>query len=398
VKTSSASPGRIAAFVPLAALAIALINGSLGCEQADEIAAYETRRTEPRVTAVDPDEVRAILDHMFAAVVPAEGKAWFFKLVVPGADAEAMREPFDKFLATVDVSESSDGRPAWRLPEGWTAQEGGSAMRAATIVVPHGDKKYEITVSNLPLMGDWDAFLQVNVERWLGQLQEPPLKPALLKKLAHTIPTQHGDATRFELVGKMQANPMGAGLAGMPAGHPPVSERTPAGPAETAPEPRPAATDGPSAPGVNEKLSYEAPPTWKAQAIVPGPFKREASFKAESADGQADFAVTKFPATGQMADLGANVTRWAAQVGVTGLTDDQIVQAARKITLADEPALQFEFFSPTGNARPQGIIAVMAKRGDMVWFFKLSGSKATVENERDALDAFLKSVRFAAAT
>jgi hypothetical protein len=391
VKTLSASPRRAAAYLFLATATPALLGGFLGCEQADDIASYETPRTEPRVTAVDPDEVRAILDHMFAAVVPAEGKAWFFKLVVPGAEAEAMREPFDKFLATVDVSKSSDGHPMWSLPEGWTDEPGGSAMRAATIVIPYKDTKFEITVSSLPLNGNWNDYLKVNVDRWMGQLQQSPLPAATIEKLARKVPTKHGDAARFELVGTMKKDPMGAGVAGMPAGHPPVSERTPertAGDESTPP------SEGPAAQSVEEKLTYDVPEGWVVAPSPPGPFKREASFKIAADGGQAELAVTKFADFGEMAALGSNVRRWAGQVGVVNLTEDDIIEAARKIKLASEPAIQFEFTSPAESSPAKSILAVMAKRGDQVWFFKLFGDKATVENQRHAFDAFLKSVRF----
>jgi hypothetical protein len=392
VKTHSASPGRAVAFLVLVTVASALLGGSLGCEQADEITTYETPRTEPRVTAVDPNEVRAILDHMFAAVVPADGKAWFFKLVVPGANAEAMREPFDKFLATVDVSKSSDGHPTWSLPAGWTEQAGGSAMRAATILVPHEDKKFEITVSSLPLNGDWNDYLKVNVDRWMGQLQQPPLTAATIEKLAHKVPTAHGDATRLELVGTMKKDPMGAGLAGMPAGHPPISERTPEEPAEAAANP--SAEKQPDGPVIDEKLTFNAPASWDAQPLGGGMFPREASFNIESDGGKANLGVTKFPASGGMADLGSNVTRWAAEVGITNLKEADLAKVARKISLDGDPALQLEFLSPAGVRPPIGTLVAMTQRGNQMWFFKLFGDKATVETQRDAFDAFLKSVRF----
>jgi hypothetical protein len=405
VKTLSASPRRAAAYLLIATVTPALLGGSLGCEQADEIAAYETPRTEPRVTAVDPDEVRAIQDHMFAAVVPAEGNAWFFKLVVPGADAEAMREPFDKFLSTVDVtksveavgSETSDEgkddepitHPAWSLPEGWTEEPGGM-MRAATVVIPHEDKKFEITVSSLPLNGNWNDYLKVNVDRWMDQLQQPHLTAATIETVACKVSTEHGDATRFELVGTMMKNSMGAGLTGMSAGHPPVSKRTPEGPIEAS---SPASSQERSDP-VDEKLTYDAPEGWAVAPPRPGPFPREASFIVTTDGGRADVGVTKFSAFNQMGQPGPNVRRWAGEVGITNLTDDAVVKAARSITLGGEPALQFEFYSPAGMAIARGTLAVMAKRGDMVWFFKLTGDKATVESQRDAFDAFLKSVRF----
>src|SRR5262245_21078456 len=107
------------------ALVLAL---AAGCEKPETITQYETPRTAPRAVAIDAGEVRKLLDHMFAAIVPAGEKAWFFKLVVPASAAEELGKKFDEFLATVDAK-SDAALPEWTLPEGWRAAEGGNEMR-----------------------------------------------------------------------------------------------------------------------------------------------------------------------------------------------------------------------------------------------------------------------------
>ncbi len=365
------------------ALALAL---AAGCEEPEAISHYETPRTGPRAAAVDADEVRGLLDHMFTAIVPAGDKAWFFKLVVPAAAADAVRQPFDDFIAAVDAKPDA-ALPEWTLPEGWTVAAGGNDMRAATITIPHGEDKFEITVSTLPLVGKWPAFLQVNVDRWMDQLDQPHLAAATIAKLARTIPTQRQDATAFELVGKMRST---MGLpGGMPAGHPPLDGST-----ATASAPAAASVDGAARSASPGKLAYEAPSDWKPGTMVVMGMAREAAFVIPTDDGQAELAITKFPATGAMAELEPNVRRWAGQVGVVTLTADDITDAAERIEVDGAPALRFEFNSPAGVAAPQSIVAVMAKRGGYAWFIKLWGPRPAVESQHEALDRFLKSIKF----
>lgn len=378
--------------LPLAAALIA------GCDQPAEITTYETLQVQPRVVAVDPNEVRAILHHMFAAIIPAGDKAWFFKLVVPGSAAAEMKAPFDKFLATVDVGDMVDvdadknvDRPTWKLPPGWTEQPGGK-LRAATILIPHGNQEFALAVSSLPLSGAWPAYLKLNVDRWMEQLQQPPLAATTSEKLGRTVPTGDGKATVFELVGMMKGDPMGAGLTGMPADHPPLrapqGERTPLNPASTAADADESAAAGPS------ELTYDAPTDWEPGPLNVGMFKREASFKVADASGKAELAVTRFAAHGEMAALGPNVRRWAAQVGIVDLTEEDIEKSAHAILIDGAKALQFEFLTPGDSPAPQGILAAMAVRGDEVWFVKLTGDKPTIENQREAFEGFLKSIRF----
>ncbi|HMP07004.1 MAG TPA: hypothetical protein PJ982_11680, partial [Lacipirellulaceae bacterium] len=146
----------------LAALALA------GCGPTAEIETYETPRGE-RLAPLTLGDLRASLDHMFAAVAPARQPAWFFKMVVPAAAADELRQPFLDFLATVDVEAVGDKLPAWRVPDGWRPGAP-RAMVDATFVVPYPGGEAELTVSSLPMGENWSEYLHQNVERWLGQL------------------------------------------------------------------------------------------------------------------------------------------------------------------------------------------------------------------------------------
>ncbi len=327
---------------------------------------------------------------MLVAIVPAGNKAWFFKVVAPGAAADELRKPFDEFLATVKADDAGD-LPSWTLPAGWSAGPA-REMVDATIKIPHGDESLEMTISSLPSGEDWAAFVKQNVDRWMGQLQEPSLSPAKIEKHSRKLPTANGEATAFELVGVMVKAPM-AGAGGMPAGHPPVDATASAPPAaDTAADDVDQQSSPPaSPPAAKANFTYSAPVAWR-----PGPpsvmgFKREASFLT---DGGGEVSVTAFAAGGQMADARANAQRWAGQVGMTDMSDEALAKVTSQVEIGGAAGQLFEFFSPAGAEPAQGIVAAMIVRGDRAWFFKLSGPKATIESQRAAFKEFLDSVKF----
>jgi hypothetical protein len=376
VHLSPAAGGSIVSrFWPLTALALVV-----GCTPADEIETYDAPRSEPRLRAVDAAAEYDRLDHMFAGIVPHGGKAWFFKLVVPGSAADKFKEPFTRFIASVDAGGAA-AAPKWTLPEGWTERPA-EGLRAATIEIPHDGATLELAVSSLPLGGDWDEFLKQNVDRWMGQLQEDPLPLDVIRKLAKTVPTTSGDATVLELVGEMQTSGMGAGaMAGgeLPAGHPPVD-------ASRAESP-PAAAAG------TAELSYETPGGWQ-----PAPLgtMRKASFRVVRDGGNAEVSVTKFPVVQDMADPRANALRWAGpgQAELTNVTDEDIDKARSDVEIGGLAGTRFEFLAHESTPQAQGVIAAMAVDGDEVWFFKILGDRAVVESEREAFDKWIASVRF----
>lgn len=363
-----------------------------GCSKPEEITTYETPRAEPRVAAVDAGELRDALDHMFTAIVPAGEVAWFFKLVARGDAADAVRQPFIDFLATVRAEKGAE-TPTWELPGGWT--EGPEReMRAATILIPHDDAKLEIAVSSLPLGENWDNFLKVNVDRWMDQLSQPKLSAAKIDELAREVETADGKATLLELVGTMQASPMGMAGGAMPAGHPPV------GPSDAPPaDDEPPAGESEASAAVSRQvtqpsgLAYETPADWK-----PGPpnSMRKASFVVNAAGGSADAGLFVFQNFSDMASPSANGRRWAGAVGLANISDDEIKAAQSDVDFGGLQGHRFEFYSPEGAPKPQGIIAALAVQGEQVWSIKLIGDRAVVESQRDAIDEFLASLKLPA--
>jgi hypothetical protein len=367
----------------------------VGCREAETISTYETERTEPRPQAMDVEQVRKGLDHMLVAIVPHGDAAWFFKLVAKADAIEELRKPFEELIVSVQLGEPG-ATPTWKLPEGWTETAGGE-MRAATIVVPHGNEKLELTVSTLPLSGEWDDYLTRNVNRWMGQLQQGELDAKTVKGLTRSLPHKGGEATVVELRGYMQQTP-----GTLPPGHPPAGSSVPAATAGSSREsdstPRPAAPFAPMGGAVERaeefakprEFTYEPPAGWQPGQVN---MMRKAAFVVAEDAKQAGVTVTQFPASGAMSDPSAQAQRWAGEAGLQ-LSEAELKGAAKPVTIGGIEGQEFELLGPPEGESPRGVRAAMVRRGEVMWFFKMSGDRSLVENQGEAFGKFLQSVKF----
>jgi hypothetical protein len=365
-----------------------------GCREAETITTYETERVAPRAKAVDVDRVRSELDHMLVAIVPHGEIAWFFKVVARGDAVEKLRKPFEEFVGSVELVKAGE-TPKWKLPEGWT-EKPGDKMRTATIGVPHEGGQLELTVVKLPLSGQWDAYLKENVDRWLEQLQQQPLSEKDVAGLTRSLPFKGGEATFLELVGVMEQN-----SRMMPPGHPQVASGVPAAtasssrPADSTPRPAQAVAAGAATTPAAEfakpaEFTYEPPAGWQ-----PGPTStmRKAAFVVSEGNQKAEVTVMPFPASGAMADPTAQAQRWAGQAGLQ-LSEDELKAATKEVTIGGAEGQQFELLGAETGEAPVGILAAMVRRGEQMWFFKMTGDRALVEKQREAFGKFVESVKF----
>jgi hypothetical protein len=332
---------------------------------------------------------------MLVAIVPHEDAAWFFKLVARGDEIEPLRKPFEEFVSSIDVGEKGE-KPKWTLPAGWQEKPGGE-MRAATIEVPHEGKKLELTVTTLPQSGDWDAYLTRNVNRWLGQLQQGDLAEKTVKGLTKSLPYKDGEATYVELVGVMQATPVM-----LPPGHPSTGAQSPATastaggeqPSSTAPAAARPPMGGAIMPAGEfakpAEFTYIPPAGWQPGQIN---MMRKAAFVIADGDKQAGVTVTQFPANAAMSDPTAQAQRWAGEAGLQP-SQQALKAAAKDVTIDGIEGQQFELLGPADGAAPKGVLAAMVRRGERMWFFKMSGDRTVVEKQGEAFAEFLKSIKF----
>lgn len=153
------------------------------------------------------------------------------------------------------------------------------------------------------------------------------------------------------------------------------------------------ATGGETAPA-RPKLTYTKPDGWTE---VKAGELRAASFNIKGDGGQADVSV--IPLGGAAGGDLNNVNRWRSQVGLGAVEADALKKLAEAVEISGQPADLFDFAgtNPSSGDKTRIIAAVLHREGT-AWFFKMTGDESVVTKQKPAFVAFLKSVKFTAAT
>lgn len=333
------------------AIACALALAPLvGCEQ-DEIRRYQVARVEtPRPRASAPDR-------MLGAIVPHDDRMWFFKLAGPKQTLEAHKEAFDRFVRSVHFE--ANGTIDWTVPEAWE-KGADSENRYATFEVGSKDNRLELAVTQFPREGDMASVL-MNVNRWRGQLGLAPVGEAELDSVT----------TRLELDG-IAATVVDIIRPGTPS-RPPAAAQ-------------PAREAGPRLP-----LTYTVPEGWKQQAD-PGPVS-VLTFLIRDGSQQGRFTVS--PLAGDADGLLTSVNLWRAEVGLDPTNEAGLRDQLQEFDVAGGRAPYVDLSGPesAGDKRKR-ILSVMLSRDEQTWFFVLRGPAALVGTQKDAFEAFVRSVKF----
>jgi len=142
----------------------------------------------------------------------------------------------------------------------------------------------------------------------------------------------------------------------------------------------------------SKELAYEMPEGW-----LPGRMSmmRKAAFLLPGGGASDEVTVTRFPDSPgtQMADVFANVRRWAGQVGAS-VTSESLEDLTEPITVSGIKGTYVELTSPAERVPPVALYVAMIERKGQVWFFKMVGSRELVSSQRDAFREFLSSVKF----
>lgn len=136
------------------------------------------------------------------------------------------------------------------------------------------------------------------------------------------------------------------------------------------------------------QLHWTLPPGWTEKTASN---MRVASFEATAADGQvADIGVLPMPVAGQELQI---VNMWRDQLKLSATTNTESETVAigsgtgKLFSLVSEaPLVEGKF--------PARILVAMQTRGEMTWFFKITGADAAVTAQKENFLAFLKSVLF----
>ena len=138
-------------------------------------------------------------------------------------------------------------------------------------------------------------------------------------------------------------------------------------------------------------LTWTLPEGWQEK---PPSEMRVASFSVTSKDGQsADVSVIPLPIIGRDLEL---VNMWRQQVQLPPTTDPDAVKQAEPVAIGPDQGRLFNFASEQpmiGKSRERILVAMMT-RGNMSWFFKMTGEESFVASQKPGFIQFLKSVSF----
>jgi hypothetical protein len=333
-----------------------------GCSSSEGIRSYTVRKEPPS-------------DRMLAAIIPRGEEVWFFKLTGPNAAASAQKEGFEELIKSITFTEGANAEPQWKLPLGWS-QGPGNAMRFATLTAEANGESMECTVSKLPRTEQsLDDFLLANINRWRGQMRQPPIDATELPQQTTSVELADGklQATIINIAGQLASSGMGSAPFAKGGAGPVSGGRDRPGSAST------------------PKVSFQAPPSWspgeleisRGSILV----RRDAAFEVKEGDRRVEITVTKLPGAGADAIL-SNVNRWRGQVGLDEVSAESLEKDKQQIQFANASADYVQFTGPE-----QAILGVIADRNGLIWFVKLQGDKELANRERKNFEDFVKSIR-----
>ena len=289
-------------------------------------------------------------------------------------------------------------------PPNWESQPL-SQMRQASFLIK-GDNGAVADVSFVSL-GSAAGNVLENVNRWLGQLGQPPITEQKLGEIAQRLRTSLGDVTIVDLAGMPDnADPARDGriIAGMVTtsdatlffkmrGNADLTEAQKgdfikwvaavcdAQNQTASPQMAVAPPNDSGAP----RIQWKAPEGWTE---VPPSSMRYASFSAPGEGGsKVDISVVTFPGDGG-SDTD-NINRWRGQIGLYPVDANSVTSEVAPLKTANTT------FSTTDIAGDKTrTIAAWTRRDGRVWFFKATGPNASVEKEKPNFVKFIESVRF----
>ncbi|MEI8290799.1 MAG: hypothetical protein WCH99_15130 [Verrucomicrobiota bacterium] len=333
----------------------------------------------------------------------------------------------------------NSGQPKlkYTLPAGWK-EKALTQLRVASFEVPENGKTADVSV--IPLSGAAGGD-SANVNRWRGQVGQPPLDEAGLQKLVEPIeitsqPGQlydivgtspgSGDALRIlggilhvddttwyfkmmgdaDLVQKQKtsfiaflktasfdkaAAPASMDLSQLPPSHPPIPG-TSIGTQKTLDPNTNTTVLGGMNFDSNDKPAWTVPADWKegqlAQFLV--------AKYVISGSGDVVAAVNVSQLSGDGGGLLLNLNRWRAQLGLPPVSEADLA----KLPTIDASGVKATVADLTGtdarSGKPARLVGVVLPLNGQTWFYKLMGDAATVGRQKDAFIKFIQSAKYPA--
>ena len=289
-------------------------------------------------------------------------------------------------------------------PKHWEAQPL-SQMRQASFLV-RGENGATADISFVAL-GPAAGNVLDNVNRWLGQVAQPPITEEKLKSMIQPLSTARGDVAVVDLtgqpengdaskdgriIGAIATDENGTAFFKMRGNNAVVgaekenflkwvsASRANASTTAAAETTKPSAPANPDKP----QIKWDVPPGWSP---APPSAMRYVSFAVEKNGEKADVSVVTFPGDGG-GDLD-NVNRWRQQIGLPAI-DASALKPMVTSTQAGDARIEMVDMSGA-SAR---VLAAWTRQNGRAWFFKMTGPASLVEQEKANFEKFLQSIRF----
>ncbi len=351
-------------------IGLAAVAVLVGCQKSDEIVVHKIPKSQSDLdkfnrapVATRPAPSAAVPTRMVVALAMRDDATWFFKVSGPVEQVNLSEPVWREFLTKLTFAD--DGKPRWELPAGWS--EGPEkAMRDATLLINDSQPPLEMSISHLPPGQD----LVGNVNRWRGQLSLGPITGDELK--LDKIKYPGGDMVLFDEVGLSS----GGGMGGPMSAGGSMSGRPMSIPPSVPSEPMPA------------QIKFKPPAGWET-----GPSSSIVKARLVKSEGDKKVQITVVEMSAAVNEWDPNVVRWAGEIGMGDLSDLAAAARTSTVTVDGIEAQQLRLIEPDDQYQ-SATVAVMVKRGQSAWFFKIFGDKALVEAGEPDFKEFLSSFKF----
>ncbi len=317
----------------------------------------------------------------------------------------------------------SGGAPRlkWRLPSGWEEVAAGEMRAASFRINAQGGKQADVSVIPLPGMAGGELN---NVNRWRGQVGQPPIAEADLAKLAQPVQISGrpaklyeqagtppnsdskarilatvlnrddtawffkitGDdqlvaeqkAAFIEFLGSLSFAEVTSAKTDLPPSRQPINVAAipPSGPAATANDSKP---------------EWQTPPDWRE---APAGQFLVAKFIATGVDN-AQAAINVSMSAGNGGGLAANVNRWRGQLGLQPLPPGDVEKQVKPLELPAGKAMLIEMSGTDARTGQKlRLVGAIVGNGDRTWFYKLMGDEAAVLRQNDAFVQFVRTAKY----
>jgi hypothetical protein len=299
------------------------------------------------------------------AIIPRSERTWYFKMMGLVEVVDTQVEAFRSLVESITFADT-DAEPEWQLPPGWQ-QEPGSNMRLATLVAESSGVRLETTVIPLATGGAGNSLLD-NVNRWRQQMNRPPLAPDELVTETTRLEVAGSEIVLVDVAGRLPESgiPRGPMAAGGGATRPAMS---------------------PSREVVTP--TYTKPDGW-SEAPRDGPGRL--AFRVE--DGDRSVRVTVTPLGGDGGGVLNVVNLWRREVGLEPLDASDPGDHAQPLEVGGIRGQYVEAIGSETAASRAAVFGWIGMAPDHSWFVKMQGEAARVEQEREAFQAFLHSLKF----